>query len=160
MLDEAELERAYLAHSRAVHPDFHLNGSSADLETSLELSAEVNEAYNTLRDPFARADYLLGLEGGPTATDHRELPEGFLMEMLDLREQIEVRRASAIESGRLKSEFTERYRRLLDEIANLFVSYESATGTASERSNLLRQIRTALNAARYVRGLMRDLNPN
>ncbi len=52
-LDAAELERAYLARSRAIHPDYHLAGSDAELAASLELSAAVNEAYNTLRDPFA-----------------------------------------------------------------------------------------------------------
>ena len=46
VLDAAELERAYLAHSRAVHPDYHLTGSSGDLNASLELSAAVNEAYS------------------------------------------------------------------------------------------------------------------
>src|SRR5262245_43621612 len=86
-LDAAELERAYLAHSRAVHPDYHGAGASADLEASLELSAGVNEAYNTLRDAFARAEHLLALEGGPSASASRQMPPAFLAEMLDAREE-------------------------------------------------------------------------
>src|SRR6478672_10172044 len=82
LLDPAELERAYLAHSRAVHPDYHLAGSSGDLSASLELSAAVNEAYNVLRDPFTRAEHLLALEGGPTAAEHKHAPPAFLAEML------------------------------------------------------------------------------
>ena len=59
------LERAYLARSRAIHPDFHLAGSSADLDASMELSAALNEAYNILRDPFARAEHLLAAARRP-----------------------------------------------------------------------------------------------
>ena len=97
-LDAGELERAYLARSRAVHPDFHLAGSSADLDASLELSAAVNEAYNTLRDPFSRAGHLLALEGGPSAAEHRDVPVSFLGEMLDLREQIETAHGNPVET--------------------------------------------------------------
>src|SRR5689334_9428852 len=91
-VDAAELERQYLARSRAVHPDYHAAGAAGDLEASLELSAAVNEAYNTLKDPFARAEYLLRLEGGPTAAEHGQMPPAFLAEMLDLREQVEAAR--------------------------------------------------------------------
>src|SRR5437764_2739026 len=91
-LDAVELERAYLAHSRAVHPDYHLAGSSAEVNASLELSAAVNEAYNTLRDPFRRAEHLLALEGGPSASEHKQMPAAFLAEMLDAREEIELAR--------------------------------------------------------------------
>src|SRR5438093_1246627 len=101
VVDAGELERAYLAHSRAVHPDFHLAGSSADLSASLELSAAVNEAYNTLRDPFARAEHLLTLEGGPSASEQKQMPPAFLAEMLDAREEIERARGNAAETERL-----------------------------------------------------------
>src|SRR6476661_5951843 len=94
VVDAGDLERAYLARSRAVHPDYHLAGPSADLGASLELSAALNEAYNTLRDPFARAEHLLALEGGPSAGEHRQMPAAFLAEMLEAREEIERARSN------------------------------------------------------------------
>src|SRR6478735_7752999 len=89
VVDAAALERAYLAHSRAVHPDYHAAGAAGDLAASTELSAAVNEAYNTLRDPFARADYLLGLLGGPPASQEKGVDAAFLAEVMDLRERVE-----------------------------------------------------------------------
>src|SRR5262245_42660667 len=83
-LDPAELERNYLARSREVHPD-HAGNDRA----SLEASAALNEAYTILRDPFRRADYLLTLEGGPTAAEQKQAAPEFLEEMLDLRMRIE-----------------------------------------------------------------------
>jgi molecular chaperone HscB len=156
-LDAAELERAYLALSRAVHPDYHLDGPSADLGASLELSAAVNEAYNTLRDPFTRADHLLALAGGPTAAEHRELPASFLGEMLDLREQLETARGDPPTLERLAADFAARYNDILAAVGVLFDRYETAPADGTDRATLVKSIRASLNAAKYVRGLIRDL---
>jgi len=161
-IDAAELERQYLARSRAVHPDFHAAGSSADQSASLELSAAVNEAYNTLRDPFTRADYLLTLEGGPSATEHKQVPQAFLTEMLDLRERVEDARGgetpcdAALAS--LGDEFAVRYDAQVSEIAGRFAELESLPSDGPDRSAIHLQIRTLLNAAKYLKGLIRDLH--
>src|SRR3954469_18921041 len=124
-LDAAELDRQYLARSRAVHPDYHAAGSSADLAASLELSAAVNGAYNTLRDPLARAEYLLTVEGGPSAAEQKQMPPAFLAEMLEARERIEDTRTGCPDDARyLADEFGKRYDGLLAEVAGKFVAYE------------------------------------
>jgi molecular chaperone HscB len=158
VLDAGELERAYLAHSRAVHPDFHLAGASAELDASLELSAAVNEAYNTLRDPFTRAEHLLALEGGPSASEHKQLPPAFLAEMLEAREEIEQARGKAAETEWLGKTFTARFDGLMNEVAAAFQKLESLPQDAAERANLRLRVRGLLNAAKYVRGLIRDLH--
>jgi len=158
VLDAAELERAYLAHSRAVHPDYHLTGASADLSASLELSAAVNEAYNTLRDPFTRAEHSLALEGGPSAGEQKQMPPAFLAEMLDAREEIEQARGNETKTERLASTFAERYDKLMGEVAGLFQQLEGLPANDPNRANLLGRIRGLLNAAKYVRGLIRDLH--
>src|SRR5262249_6963881 len=66
-LDLADLERSYLGHSRLVHPDY-----VGDAPPALQAAAALNEAYATLRDPFRRAEYLLQLEGGPSATEVKQ----------------------------------------------------------------------------------------
>src|SRR6476660_6614605 len=98
-VDPAAVERAYLARSRAVHPDFHQTGTAAEQRTSLELSAALNEAYLAVKDPYRRAEYLLGLYGGPSAREEKNLDQVFLAEMLDLRERIEEAKASADPAG-------------------------------------------------------------
>lgn len=156
VLDASELERAYLAHSRAVHPDYHLTGSSGDLNASLELSATVNEAYNTLRDPFTRAEHLLALAGGPSAAEQKQMPPAFLAEMLDAREEIERARGNAAETDRLADVFAARFDKLMSEVGGLFQQLDVAP--EANKANLLLRVRGLLNAAKYVRGLIRDLN--
>jgi molecular chaperone HscB len=156
-LAPADVERNYLARSREVHPDFHQTGSE---RASTELSALLNEAYATLRDPFRRAEYLLHLEGGPTAAEQKEMAPAFLMEMLELRERIEeVRSAGAGSAGAagLQQELAGRRSALLGEVADTFAAYEALPGDDSGRVALRARVRQALNAARYVGNLLRDL---
>jgi molecular chaperone HscB len=157
-IDEAELERAYLARARVSHPDYYLLGQEAELSESLELSAALNEAYNTLRDAFTRADYLLNLEGGPTAAEHKQLPKNFLAEMLEAREEVEQARGNAVTVARLDADFAKRWSSLVGELRREFEDYECDPPDETQRANLRAQIRSLLNAAKYVRGLLRDLH--
>jgi molecular chaperone HscB len=161
-LDPAEVERQYLARSRAVHPDYHAAGSSADLAASLDVSAALNEAYTTLRDPFTRAEYLLGLEGGPSAAEHNQMAPAFLAEMLESRERVEEARAARTPCpaglSELAAEFGGRYDSLLADAAGGFAKLDELPPDDPQRPAVRAGIRAALNAAKYVRGLIRDLD--
>ena len=157
-VDAGELERAYLARSRAAHPDYHLAGSSADLNASLELSAALNEAYNTLRDPFARAEHLLALEGGPTAAEHKQVPPAFLAEMLDAREEVEAARSDPAATERLRGIFAARFDATMGEVAAALDALAALPPDDPRRAEPRLRARGLLNAAKYVRGLVRDLD--
>jgi len=160
-VDAAELERAYLARSRKLHPDYHQQAAGSEQRASMELTAALNDAYATLKQPFRRAEYLLALEGGPTAAEHKEIAPAFLEEMLDLRMEIEeLREAGNPESPGLKAmeeRLVQREKALQAEVARRFEQYEGLLATDSGRQGVLVQIRQALNAARYIQGLLRDL---
>jgi molecular chaperone HscB len=87
-LDLAELRRRYLKLSREIHPDRAANaGVREDLR--LRLSAQANQAYDVLSDPTLRAEYLLELCGGKSATEDKAVPADVLAETLMLREEID-----------------------------------------------------------------------
>jgi molecular chaperone HscB len=89
-IDGAALERTYRALQGNVHPDRHASGSDAQKRSALQASARVNEAYRTLQDPVARAEYLLRLRGvdATVETDTR-LSVEFLTRQLERRELAE-----------------------------------------------------------------------
>lgn len=147
VVDAAALERAYLAHSRAVHPDYHAAGAAGDLAASTELSAAVNEAYNTLRDPFARAEHLLALLGGPSAADDKAVEPAFLAEMMDFRERIESGEAEVV-----RGELAGRAADFEARIASAFARAEDDANPAHRIA-----VRKALNALKTVRSLQRSL---
>lgn len=89
-VDEGQLQSRYRELQKNLHPDRFAAGSDAEKRWSLQAAAHVNEAHNTLRKPLARATYLLKLRGVDldVETDTRMPPE-FLMEQMELREQLE-----------------------------------------------------------------------
>jgi molecular chaperone HscB len=62
-VDVAALEREMYALSRKLHPDLYVRATEQEQHWSLEQSSKLNDAYRTLRDPIARTEYLLKLEG-------------------------------------------------------------------------------------------------
>jgi molecular chaperone HscB len=151
-LDAAALEREYLARSRALHPDYHQLGSSAEQAASVELSAALNEAYTTLKDPFKRAEYLMRLEGGPTASELKDMPGEFLEEMLELRMEIAGLTPESSAAQALEKELAGRRGRLLGEVGELLGGL-----TPQDRATRLADARRRLNATKYVQNLIRDL---
>ena len=141
-MNSAVLERLYLERSRDAHPDF----ASGDEDAA----AALNEAYATLTDPFRRAEHLLALLGGPSAKDDKSLQPAFLMEMLELREAIEAAKGSAAETARIEADLLERTTVIADSLGERF---GQAGGGA------LAAIRRDMNCAKYLNGLLRDLNP-
>jgi molecular chaperone HscB len=62
-LDAADLEERFYRLSRQLHPDRCARGTPAEQQRALEAAAELNDAYRTLRDPVARAEYVLRRRG-------------------------------------------------------------------------------------------------
>ena len=58
-LDAALLDRRYLEMQSRVHPDRFASAGEAERRLSLQWATRVNEAYQTLKKPLARAKYLL-----------------------------------------------------------------------------------------------------
>lgn len=87
-LDGAALASRYRELQQAVHPDRFAAAPEQERRLSLQSAAHVNEAFQTLRHPLSRARYLLELRG---IADEQAagLDEAFLLEQMQLREQLE-----------------------------------------------------------------------
>jgi molecular chaperone HscB len=95
-VDAAALEKAYLERSREVHPDRSATAPAAERVAMLQKSMQLNEAYQTLRKPVPRAEYLL-TRAGVGIGDHEKVDVTFLAEVLELREEL----AAARQAGKL-----------------------------------------------------------
>ncbi len=85
--DSELLDAAYRKLQLQVHPDASVGGTDAEGRRALQSSARVNEAYEALRDPVQRAQYLLALHGVETVNERdTALPIAFLEAQLDRRE--------------------------------------------------------------------------
>ena len=62
-VDVASLEKSFYAQSRKLHPDRFAARPQTEQDDALAASSRLNDAYRTLKDPVARTQYLLTLEG-------------------------------------------------------------------------------------------------
>lgn len=84
------LDQNYRKIQSEVHPDRFAAGSGAERLKSMQLATQANEAYQTLKNPTARARYLLQLQGIDTQEDsNTAMPHDFLMLQMEWREAIE-----------------------------------------------------------------------
>ncbi len=95
-IDAADLASRYRELQRRFHPDRFAAAPESERRLSMQMTAQINGAYQVLRDPVARARYLLGLQGIDTneETDTRMDP-AFLMEQMELREELDTLRDRA-----------------------------------------------------------------
>jgi molecular chaperone HscB len=92
-VDLKDLEQRFRALSRQFHPDYFHNASTTERLASLERSSYLNDAFRTLRDPLARLEYLLKLEGfAPKESRDASstVPQGLLEEVFELNEELEA----------------------------------------------------------------------
>ncbi len=95
-LDERALESRYLKLSRECHPDLHRSAETGDCVAVLQRSAEINDAWKILRDPWQRAKALLELQSPDALDRNKKLPPAFLLEALELAEEVAFADATTI----------------------------------------------------------------
>ena len=87
-VDKASLPRKFFELSRKYHPDFFVNGSDEEKLVALERSAMLNKAFKTFQDPDATIKYVLQLKGLLDEEEKYELQSDFLMEVLEINEEL------------------------------------------------------------------------
>lgn len=93
-LDLVLLDANYRKLQAEVHPDKFVNATPAERLQSMQMATLANEAYQTLKQPTARARYLLQLQGIDTEEENNTaMPADFLMAQMEWREAIDDARA-------------------------------------------------------------------
>lgn len=89
-LDLDQLNQRYRKVQSEVHPDRFAAASAVERLKSMQLATLANEAYQTLKQPTARARYLLQLQGIDTQEEsNTAMPTDFLMLQMEWREALE-----------------------------------------------------------------------
>lgn len=149
-VDAAELRRRLLRASRLVHPDFHGASGEEARAAAERATASLNRAHALLAEPAARADWLVRSLGGPAENEQRQMPQAFLMEVMEWNETLEAARESAPGSAArsglpaLEASLLEQRERVLRELRRLLVPLPTRDAPA------LALARAQLNALRYL----------
>jgi molecular chaperone HscB len=126
-LDPAVIERAFFDKSKELHPDRFASAPAAERVVALSRSRALNDAYQTLKKPIPRAEYLLA-RAGVQIGDNEQLDPTFLMEILELREELAearvAKRTSEIE--KLCGVMKQRRKQAIDSLTPLFATNDLA----------------------------------
>jgi molecular chaperone HscB len=142
-LDSEDLKKRFYERSRLWHPDKFSRASAVEQEKALEMTAVLNDAFRTLRDPIARAEYFLKEKGIELS---KEAPPELLEDVFELNMALEE----------LK-EGDDSARPQLVEAKNRFVAMRDSIDQSLSKTTDLEEVRALLNRRRYVRNLIREV---
>lgn len=167
-IDPQELERRFRDLSRKFHPDYFYNAPAAERLASLERSSYLNDAYRTLRNPAARIEHLLAIEGLPPAKSDNgtvKVPPALLEEVFALNEELdEIRelRESGADRAQLRARLAAA-RKPIDakrvdheqQVQELSTRWDDQQGAgAAERRATLETLRERLLERNYINNLL------
>ena len=153
-LDAKDLEKRFYALSRQLHPDLFSRKPPREQEYALEASAILNDAYRTLRDPVARALYVLKQEGFDIAEQGtKDVPPKLLEEVFELNMAIEELRSGDDDALPQLKAASHRFENMRDEIDRAMQISFSVWDAGHERVSL-DEIRGQLNRRKYITNLI------
>ncbi|MCL6482038.1 MAG: Fe-S protein assembly co-chaperone HscB [Firmicutes bacterium] len=170
-LDERALEASYHELSWRLHPDRFAQASEAERRLSLDRSAQLNDAFRTLRDPVRRVEYLLWLAGRRREGEARQqAPPELLEEVFALNETLEELRQARHAGGEAAAEAS--LRRQLEaeqqkletllaavdaELAEAAAAWDRALDSGAAAEPLLDRLNEILNRRSYLRNLVENI---
>ena len=149
-IDLAQLEQRYRALQAQVHPDKFSNASDAERRLSMQCATQVNEAYQTLKQPIDRARYLLGLQGVDTQEEtNTAMPAEFLMQQIEWREAI-AEAADTATLDQLAHQLRQATQQLHAQLGQLIDQQHADAAQAVRKLRFLDKLRAEINDALAV----------
>ena len=168
-IEMSALEQKFLQLSWKLHPDNFVNATEQERELSLKRSSELNDAYRTLRDPIARVEYLLAIEGERKEGEKKQqAPPELLEEVFELNESLDELREAKASGGDLaglkarleaaEKNFQEKLHEVDGELQSAAREWDAAlTGDAATRKKIMAKLNKLLNRRSYIRNLVTNV---
>ncbi|MGZ9898639.1 co-chaperone HscB [Shewanella gaetbuli] len=114
-VDTANLAERYRELQKAVHPDKFASQSEQQKLLSVQRTAQVNDGYQTLKNPLRRAEHMLSLRGIDLSHETTTVKDTtFLMQQMEWREMLDdISHSNAPQDK-------------IDELYDSFASYEKS----------------------------------
>jgi len=161
-IDEAALTQRYYDLSRRLHPDLYQTGTTEEKDASLKNTVLLNRAYRTLRDPVARGQYWLELQGEALGKENNRVPPTLAALVFEVQEKLaEIREARQVEKREVDAAILAEIRTDLDgqmQRLRSALAANLAQWNEEQRSpELLGQLKRLLSEIAYLRTLLRDV---
>ncbi len=165
------LEKKFLQLSWKLHPDNFVNATERERELSLEKSSQLNDAYRVLRDPIARVEYLLGIEGMRKEGERKQqAPPELLEEVFELNESLDELREAKASGGDLAAQktrlesteksFQEKLGEVDSQLQDAAREWDAAIDAGADnaaRKKIMSRLNELLNRRSYIRNLVTNV---
>jgi molecular chaperone HscB len=142
-INKEDLEERYLSLSREYHPDFNQGLAAEQQVAMLTRSAELNDAYKLLRNPWSRAETTITILDPEAMEATKTLQPDFLMEAMEMREEADD--ATPEESSAMQAGVTDQIHAYLQSI------------NAAIKTGQLREAATLVHQSNYYRKALEAL---
>jgi molecular chaperone HscB len=122
-IDKTKLAQKYFELQKKYHPDFFAKATEHEQAEALEISSQLNKALKVLKNEDQTIKYILQLKQLLEEEEKYHLPPDFLMEMMELNEELDEN--SAIQIQALEEQ-------LYSEVAPIIKKYNDATALQAD----------------------------
>ncbi|MBO3274930.1 co-chaperone HscB [Pseudomonas schmalbachii] len=155
-IDLDQLGQRYRELVRSVHPDRFADASEREQRLALENAAQLNDAYQTLKSAPRRALYLLTLRGNALPLEATVQDPEFLLQQMELREELEDLQDSADLDG--VAAFKRRLKNAQRQLDDAFAACWDDAARRTEAERLVRRMQFLDKLAQEVRQLEERLD--
>ncbi|UCH53618.1 MAG: Fe-S protein assembly co-chaperone HscB [Pseudomonadota bacterium] len=157
-IDTMVLGARYRELARRVHPDRFAHASDQERRLAMQWTTLLNEAFQTLQDPIRRGQYLLSLSGVATLDDtDTQMDPDFLMEQMELREQLEAARSDTAWRERLAALSAETRQRMQSKTQEFQQALEQGEPGRARATNAIREMQFLAKMEREIGELEEEL---
>lgn len=122
-VDKSKLAQKYFELQKKYHPDFFARGTEHEQEEALEISSQLNKALKILKNEDETIKYVLQLKGLLEEEEKYQLPPAFLMEVMELNEELSDNSAQQV---------NELEKELFNQVQHIIVNYDNSKTTTDE----------------------------
>jgi molecular chaperone HscB len=151
-VNTAALSRKFFELSKKYHPDYFINEEGQAQAEALEKSAQLNKAWKTFQNPDETIKYVLQLKGLLEEEEKYELPPDFLMEVLEINEQLMDVDEPAVKAD-LESTIQQLQNEIYEPVKEMVENYKEGTVTEKE----LLQVKAYYYKKKYLDRIRRQL---
>lgn len=122
-VDKNILPKKYFELQKKYHPDFFSQASEDEQNEVLEKSSDINKAFKTFQNKDATIKYVLQLKGLLEEEEKYQLPPAFLMEVMELNEELSDNTSNLIQ---------EIENSIYNEVKDIIENYDDTTITTEQ----------------------------
>ena len=152
-INSRDLSQKFFELSRKYHPDYFINKSGEEQTDALEKSALLNKAYRSFQNPDETIKYVLQLKGLLEEEEKYQLPPDFLMEVLEINEQLMNAEDDPGVKSNLQLAIGNMQNEIYGPVQKIIENYEEGVTTEKE----LLQVKEYYYKKKYLDRLKREL---